>query len=359
MTTTTLAPVDLSTHDGTALEPIRVGVVGTGKMSHAHIGDMAGRHDTLIAAICEPNPAAADRAVIEVASRSAPEPVVEPDWERFIAVTAREQRLDAVVLLTPHALHFAQATAALEAGLDVLLEKPMVTDAGQAEALIGTRDRTGRLLVVAFNGSLSPRIRTAAAMIRSGELGALLNVNALVWQDWRGHAAGTWRADPAISGGGFLFDTGAHMLNTVCDLAGEDVAEVAAFLENDGEAVDIRGAVLARLGSGALITMNGCGRSIPSLGSDIHLFLERGTLRTGIWGERLELQRAGRVALRPVRSVERKTVWQQFLDVRAGRQQNPSPPEIGLRMARLWDAIRESSARGGAMVRPVRDGEAA
>jgi predicted dehydrogenase len=195
-------------------------------------------------------------------------------------------------------------------------------------------------------------------MIASGELGALLNVNALAWQDWRGQAAGTWRMVPELSGGGFLFDTGAHMLNTVCDLAGDDVAEVAAFLETDGEDVDIRGAVLARLASGALITMNGCGRAIPSLGSDIHLFLERGTLRTGIWGERLELQRAGGAVLRPVRSVQPKSVWQQFLDVRAGLERNPSPPEIGLRMARLWDAIRESSARGGAVVRPVRDAEA-
>ena len=47
-------------------------------------------------------------------------------------MTAREQRLDAVIILTPHALHFEQAAAALEAGLDVLLEKPMVMNAEQA-----------------------------------------------------------------------------------------------------------------------------------------------------------------------------------------------------------------------------------
>jgi predicted dehydrogenase len=350
----TTAPI----HEPIPLAPVRVGVVGTGKMARAHIGDMAGRPDTVIGAICEPLPEAAERAVLEITSRGSPAPVVEPDWERFLQVTAREQRLDAVVLLTPHAFHFEQARAGLEAGLDVLLEKPMVTDAGQAEELIRIRDRTGRLLVIAFNGSLSPRIRAAAAMIASDELGALLNVNAFVWQDWRGQAAATWRMDPELSGGGFMFDTGAHMLNTVCDLAGEDVTEVAAFLETDGERVDVRGAVLARLASGTLITMNGCGRAIPSLGSDVHLFLERGTLRTGIWGERLELQRPGSAALRPVRSVRPKSVWQQFLDVRAGRERNPSPPEIGLRMARLWDAIRESSARGGAMVRPIGHTEA-
>ena len=87
-----------------------------------------------------------------------------------------------------------------------------------------------------------------------------------------------------MSGGGFLFDTGAHLLNTVADLVGEDVTEVAAWLEDDGAPVDLRGVVIARIGSGALITMNACGRAIPSLGSDIRVFCERATLRTGIWG---------------------------------------------------------------------------
>jgi predicted dehydrogenase len=263
------------------------------------------------------------------------------------------------MIVTPHAFHFAQATAALEAGLDVLLEKPMVMNAIEAVELIRTRDRTGRLLVVGFQGSLSPHVRAAASMLRSGELGAILNVNALVWQDWHYWSQGTWRENPVLSGGGFMFDTGAHLLNTVADLAGEDVVQVAAWLEDDGNPVDVRAAGIARLASGALITMNGCGRAIPSLGSDIRLFCERGTLRTGIWGERLELQRHGAAALRPVRSVRPAHVWQQFVDVRAGRMDNPSPPEVGLRMARLWDAIRESSSRGGALVSPAREADAA
>ena len=146
-----------------------------------------------------------------------------------------------------------------------------------------------------------------------------------------------------MSGGGFLFDTGAHMLNTVADIAGEDVAELAAWLETDGDPVDMRAVVMARLASGALVTMNGCGRAIPSLGSDIRVFCERATIRTGVWGERLEIQRAGSKRLTSVRSVASRTVWEQFLAVRAGREPNPSPPEVGLRMARLWDAIRESS----------------
>jgi predicted dehydrogenase len=330
-------------------ERVRVGMMGTGAMGRVHLTTMLSRADTELVAVCEPSPAAFEAAAAEFAKHGLPTPPNEPDWARFVERFA--SKLDVVFIVTPHVLHERQTTACLEAGLDVFLEKPMVMDAMEAERLIAARDRTGRLLVVAFPGSLSPAVRTAARMIASGEVGAILNINGLTWQDWDRHTLGTWRQQPEVAGGGFLFDTGAHLLNTVCDLAGEDISEVTAWLENDGRAVDIRATVMARLPSGALVTMNACGRAIPSLGSDIQVFCERATLRTGIWGERLEIQRSGRHRLVPVRSVARRPVWEQFLAVRAGTEPNPCPPEVGLRMARLWDAIKASSASGGAVVR--------
>ncbi len=261
-------------------------------------------------------------------------------------------------IVTPHALHFEQASACLEAGLDVLLEKPMVMNAEEASALISTRDRTGRTLVVSFQGSLSPQVRTASRLLRSGDLGAILGIDAVVWQDWAQRTTGTWRQDTALSGGGFLFDTGAHMLNTVSDLAGEDFVEVAAWIENDGAPVDIRAAIMGRLASGALVTMHACGSAIPSCDSDIRVFCSQAILRTGIWGERLELQRAGAPRPHKVRPVGPTHVWQRFASVRAGLEPNPSPPEVGLRMAHLWDAIRESATRGGTAVSLPPDREA-
>jgi predicted dehydrogenase len=330
--------------------PVRLGILGLGLMSRLHLPDILGRPDTVVGAICEPLPAALPQAEASFAAHGLPLPPNEPDWRRFFERFALS--LDAVLIITPHAFHHDQATTALEAGLDVLLEKPMVMTAPEAESLIATRDRTGRLLVVAFQGSLSPRVRAAAAMIRSGELGSILNIDAMVWQDWHVAAAGTWRQDPVLSGGGFLFDTGAHLLNTVTDPAGEPFSAVAAWLENDGRPVDLRGTVMARLESGGLVTMNACGRAIPSCTSDIKVFLEGAILRTGIWGEFLEIQRAGDPALAPVDSISGLPVWDQFLRVRAGQETNPCPPEVGLRMARLWDAIRASAAAGGAVVDP-------
>jgi predicted dehydrogenase len=338
--------------------PIRLGIIGLGGMARYHLRYILGRRDTVVAALCEPSPAALAVGGKVFTDRGLAVPPTESDWRRFIDRFGPE--LDAALIITPHVFHHDMATAALEAGLDVLLEKPMVMTAAEAESLIATRDRTGRVLVVAFQGSLSPQVRTAAAMLRSGELGAILNIDAVVWQDWQAQTVGTWRQDPLMSGGGFMFDTGAHLLNTVTDLAGEGFSGVAAWLANDGSPVDVRGAVMARLTSGGLVTMNACGRAIPSCTSDIKVFCEKAIIRTGVWGEFLEIQRDGEEALSRVRSVRGSPVWEQFLEVRAGRTPNPSPPEVGLRMARLWDAIRASAAQGGAVVDPRLDvGDAA
>ena len=113
----------------------------------------------------------------------------------------------------------------------MIVEKPMVMNAKEAKDLIATRDSTGRLLVVAFQGSLSPEVRTAVEMLNSGELGEIRNISGLIWQNWKVSQEGKWRENPTVSGGGFLFDSGAHMLNTISDLAGEEFSHISAFFK--------------------------------------------------------------------------------------------------------------------------------
>ncbi len=330
--------------------PVRVAMIGCGGMARHHIRTMLQQQTTTrIVALSDPSQAAYQSAADLLTAAGLQPPPNEPDLQQLLR--AHQGQLDAVFIITPHAYHHDQTKACLEAGLDVLLEKPMVMNAAEAESLIKTRDRTGRLLVVGFQGSLSKQVRTAVTMLRSGEFGRILNINAMVWQDWDHLAAGTWRQELELSGGGFLFDTGAHMLNTVSDLAGEDFAEVAAWTDNQGRPVDILGVVMGRLQSGAMVTMNACGRAIPSCESDVRVFCEQAILRTGIWGEYLELRRAGEKAFSPVPVPPSLGVWEQFLAVRGGQIENPSPPEIGLRMSRLWDAIRTSAAQGGMPVK--------
>lgn len=332
------------------MTPVRTVLIGTGGMGRHHIRMMLKQQDsTRISVLCDISPESYALASQLFSEAGLEAPPNQPDLGALLKQYAGQ--LDTAFVVTPHACHFDQTVACMEAGLDVLLEKPMVMNAGEARSLIESRDRTGRLLVVAFPGSLSPQIRSAVRWLRSGKLGPILNISATVWQNWGPGTAGTWRQEPDIAGGGFLFDTGAHMLNTVTDLAGEDFVEVAAWLDNNQRPVDTRAAVIGRLASGALVTLNGCGEAIPSCSSDVRVFCTKAILRTGIWGEALEIQHYGRKKLRKVTMPPSLGVWEQFLDVRAGKMANPCPPEVGLRMASLWDAIRKSAAQNGVPVK--------
>ena len=333
----------------TTIKPVQTAFIGCGDMGRNHIRAMLQQLDTThIAAVCEPSQAAYDKTIDLFKQANLEPPPNQPDLERLLV--DHGNRLDAVFIVTPHVYHHNQVKACMEAGLDVLVEKPMVMNAVEAQSLIETRDRTRKLLVVAFPGSLSPEIRTAVSMLRSGEFGHILTISAVAWQNWGTAFTATWRQQLEVSGGGFLFDTGAHMLNTVVDLAGEDFVEVAAWLDNRNLPVDLLGTVMGRLASGVLVTLHGCGETIPSCASDVRVCCPNAILRTGIWGERLEIQRPGQDELSAVEVPPSLGAWEQFLAVRNGEMPNPCPPEVGLRMARLWDAIKASASQNGRFV---------
>lgn len=325
--------------------PVQVAMIGTGGMARHHIRGMLKQTDTThIRVVCEPSEAAYNATAALFREAGLEPPTNEPDFEKLLVDYGSE--LDIAFIITPHNLHYPQAAACLESGLDVLLEKPMVMNAEEAVKLIETRDRTGKLLVVAFNGSMSPNVRTAVKMLRGGDLGEVLTIEAAVWQNWGDLTTGAWRQIPEIAGGGFLFDSGAHMLNTVVDLAGEEFTQVAAWLDNRGRAVDILGVVIGKLKSGKLVTLHGCGDAGVT-GSEIRVFGTKGVLVTGVWGEKLEVIRDRVKGPEPVETPPSLGTWQQFLAVRAGTLENPCPPEVGLRMAKLWDAIQQSAAQNG------------
>lgn len=332
------------------VKKIRTLIIGTGGMARYHIKMMLQQQETTeIVALCDTSPEQLKMASEIFAEHDLPVPATGSDLEALLQEFAGE--LDAAFIITPHAFHLKQSVACLESGLDVLLEKPMVMNAREARKLIKTTKQTGRLLVVAFPGSLSPQIRQAKKILRDGQIGVLQSVNGFAWQNWKTNTANTWRQMPKLSGGGFLFDTGAHLLNTTCDLVGEDFVEVAAWLDNRGAPVDIIGTVMAKTKSGVYVTMQGCGDAFPTFASEIIIVGNGGLIRTGIWGERLEVQFAAKRAFdfraKKVKVPPSLGVWEQFLDVRAGKMENPCPPEVGLRMAKLWDAINASSRQGG------------
>src|SRR5689334_4736328 len=106
----------------------RVALIGVGGMARYHIKDMLKmRETTEIVTFCEPSAAMYELAAALFADAGLPIPPNEPDYLQLLAKYG--DQLDAVFIITPHAYHHDQTKACLEAGLDVLLEKPMVMNA--------------------------------------------------------------------------------------------------------------------------------------------------------------------------------------------------------------------------------------
>jgi predicted dehydrogenase len=149
-----------------------------------------------------------------------------------------------------------------------------------------------------------------------------------------------------LSGGGFMFDTGAHMMNTVCLLADSDFEEVSALMNNRERSVDVVCAVTARLTSGALLTLNATGDGPVGCASNLTFFYKRAIVRIDAWGAWREIAASETPVVREEVEI-RNNPLKSFLAIRAGSAENLSTAEAGLRFARLWDGIKMSAARNG------------
>jgi predicted dehydrogenase len=323
---------------------LRLGVIGAGLKAADYAKGWAAMEDVNIVATAEVSAASSKRFGDTCEAAGAPRPIEYREAETMLA--EMQGKMDAVYVSTPHVFHGANALAVIDAGYDLLLEKPMVTTVEEALALVEAEKRTGRTVVIAFQGGLSPLVHDTKERARRGEFGELVSVNASIWEGWKNNYAGQWKQNPAISGGGFMFDTGAHMMNTVCVLADAEFERLSAFATNRGIAVDLATAVAARLTNGALVTFNAAGEGPPGCASAITFFYSKAIVRIDAWGAWREVAIDGVSEGRQENEI-RDTPMQTFQAVRDGRLANPSTVANGLRFARLWDAIKLSASRDG------------
>ncbi len=322
---------------------IRTIVVGTGGMAGHHMRLMLKNRSTQLQAFVEVSQASRRRTKKMLAENGLSD--CPPFYNSIADLLAKEKQTpEAALIVTPHKFHLENASDCLKAGIDVLLEKPMVLTAAEARKLIALTNKTGKLLVVAFPGSLSPGVHKAKELIAEGAIGELKGVSGLAHQHWRNNTMGTWRQDPVLSGGGFLFDTGSHMINTMVDIIGEDVTELMAILDNRGTPVEIDAAIAGRFSSGKLFSLSGLGDTYGCK-SQIRIYGAEGCIDVGMWGEYLMMQNKGG-PFKKVPFGKARQAWEQFVAVRKGKLENPCPPEVGLRFAKLMDLIRASAKSG-------------
>lgn len=252
-----------ATADGRAAEKLRVGMVGGGR--NAFIGAvhrLAMRLDDQIALVAgalsaDPANAAASAADIGIA----PERSYADYREMARAEAARPDGIEAVVIVTPNHLHAPVATAFLEAGIDVICDKPLATTAAEADALVALTGRLQRKFFVTLNNTGYAMVRQAREMVAAGELGRLVAIHASYVQDWltqpvdaEGNKQAEWRTDPARAGqSAVLADIGVHAFNLASFIAGAEAESVLAdlFTAVPGRRLDDNANVLVRWNNGA------------------------------------------------------------------------------------------------------------
>ena len=184
-----------------------------------------------------------------------------PSVEAMIAAEAkRPDGVEVVSVVTPNHMHYPQSAALLEAGIDVICDKPLTTNLADADKLVTLATDRKRLLGVTFNYTGYPMIRHAKQLIADGLLGKLRVVQAEYPQGWlataiekTGQKQASWRTDPKQAGAGALGDIGSHAFQLVEFVTGDKVAEVAADIAAivPGRSIDDNVNVLLRFANGA------------------------------------------------------------------------------------------------------------
>ncbi len=128
--------------------------------------------------------------------------------------------LDLLVLGTPPATHYPLAKAALEAGLDVVVDKPFAVKSAEGQELIDLAARLGRVLTVFQNRRWDGDFLTVNALLGSETLGAVTRFESR-FERWSPDVPKAWKAAAtAEQGGGVLFDLGTHLMDQAVQLFG-------------------------------------------------------------------------------------------------------------------------------------------
>jgi predicted dehydrogenase len=223
---------------------LRVAVVGAGYMGRAHIQAVLDCANARLSAVVDPSPAAAElAATLKVAHHPS------------LASLLQAAHIDAVVLATPNALHVEQTVQCVEAGLAVLLEKPVATSLAQGEQLLqATSAVAGQepRILVGHHRAHSAIMQQACGVIASGQLGRIVAIqgSALFYKPERYFESGPWRRE--IGGGPVLLNL-IHEVHNLRMMAGT-VVQVQALSSHAvrGHAVEDTVSIGLRFDSGVL-----------------------------------------------------------------------------------------------------------
>lgn len=290
-----------------------------------------------------------------------------------VAQMVQAERLDGVIVSTPHVAHLRPAIAALQAGAHVLVEKPMATSAADGRAIAAAGVEYDRQVVVSTGLNFTRFTAFAADMVRAGRIGTVRHAVCQMGSalddlmagepmlETTGHLfrppASTW-ADPAKAGG-YAWGQMSHSLGWLCHVADLRFESIYCLDGKSKTGVDYYDAAVGRCTNGATVSLSGSS-TVPKhrgMHTDIRIYGTEGV----IWFDcevgraRLELSRMdGATEVYPMAAGEADydgtLPVSHFAALCAGRDVgNPANGENGARVTEAIAAMYQSAASGAAV----------
>jgi predicted dehydrogenase len=308
-------------------------------MAQGHIKRLIDNPNSEVSALCDIRQEALDNTV-----RRHPTLDDVPQFKDFKDMI-KAGSLDAVQIITPHTTHYEQAMVSMDHGLHVLCEKPMVCTVPHAHDILKKVEDTQRVFVLPYQRHYQPEFLYIRKAIADGKIGPVQFVPGLQCQGWLKGVAGTWRHDPALSGGGQLNDSGSHLLAVLLFVTGLTVESASAFIDNLGVPVDINSAISLKFEGGAQGNLSVVGNA-PTWHEDITIWGDKGIffMRNG------KLEVCGEDGKRFTPTADELPKGgnpdDNFINAILGKEEVGSPAIWGLRVIELTEAAWRASAEG-------------
>ncbi|GAB3006332.1 Gfo/Idh/MocA family oxidoreductase [Niabella terrae] len=274
-----------------------------------------------------------------------------PRWYERAEDLLADPAINAIYIATPPAYHLSYGLAALEAGKQVYMEKPMALNAAEARQLEAAAMRTGLKMTIAHYRRQLPLFLKIKDLIDNGVIGRIRLVDLKLMQSPAAELVASnvenWRTQPQISGGGLFHDLAPHQLDMMLYLFGP-VASCNGFSANQAQIHDADDLVSGRLVFENGIVFNGLWafHVDPSNTTDhCTIYGERGSLSFGFFGDRLSLNQMGSsedFSFEMPRHVQEPMI-RQVVDYFLDRAPNPCSADLGVETLRLMDCFTQTA----------------
>ncbi len=256
---------------------LRLGLIGAGAVAALHADAAGSLPGVRIAAICDIDVGRAEQLA------SGREALVFDTYQALLRAGA----VDAVIVNLPHALHAEVTCAASDAGLHVLVEKPMATTIEDCDAMIAAAAMAGVRLAVGNVQRFLPGVRRAHELLARDQPGRARIITERRAADYLRPDRPAWFLDPRLAGGGTMLNLGVHCLDKVLWLGGASATTAAAHIgAPPGVEVETEAISLLGLANGVHAVVAVTGTGLPGM-EETEIVCTNGGLRLsrrdGLW----------------------------------------------------------------------------